>query len=220
MRKTNPKGVQHESILAHFGVHLGSFWIHFEAGGAPGSLWAALGAGVVKKREKVANFPPKPPPKKRPKSVRTPQKIFRRLFCVFVVAFFASRFWERKRVVQRGSKSTKLGPKAVTALCETCAGMAGLHSARICSTFCNIFPPTFSRSFFDCKKRQKGTKRDTKPMGKKCAGDFGAILGSTLLRQERGGGIFCCYIAALSALSQTLPGMSRSHIAGFRVSQG
>ena len=62
LRKTKPKGVQHESILEHFGLHLGSFWLHFEAGGAPGSLWAALGAGVVKKRAKVANFPPKAPP--------------------------------------------------------------------------------------------------------------------------------------------------------------
>ena len=62
LRKMKPKGVQNESILEHFGVHLGSFWSHFEAGGALGSLWAALGAGVVKKRAKVANFPPKAPP--------------------------------------------------------------------------------------------------------------------------------------------------------------
>ena len=62
LRKMKPKGVQHESILEHFGVHLGSFWSHFEAGGAPETLWAALGAGVVKKRGKSANFPPKAPP--------------------------------------------------------------------------------------------------------------------------------------------------------------
>ena len=156
MRKMKPKGVQHESILEHFGVHLGSFWSHFEAGGALGSLWAALGAGVVKKREKVSKKPVRPRPPRvtiwrhfRPKS---PKNIFRRLFCGFLVVFFASRFSERKSVVQRGVKIDKSGQKSVKALCDTCAGMGGLHSALIFSTFLFIFPLPFSRSFFDSRK--------------------------------------------------------------------
>ena len=109
LRKMKPKGVQHESILEHFGVHLGSFWSHFEAGGAPETLWAALGAGVVKKRGKSANFPPKAPPLNWGRNRPKPKKhIFRRLFCGFLVAFSEGRFWERKSVVQRGSKSTKV----------------------------------------------------------------------------------------------------------------
>ncbi len=156
LRKMKPKGVQYEGILEHFGVHLGSFWIHFEAGGAPGSLWAALGAGVVKKRAKVSKKPVRPRPPRvtiwrhfRPKS---PKNIFRRLFCGFLVVFFASRFSERKSVVQRGVKIDKSGQKSVRALCDTCAGMGGLHSALIFSTFLLIFPLPFSRSFSDSRK--------------------------------------------------------------------
>jgi hypothetical protein len=109
LRKMKPKGVQHESILEHFGVHLGSFWIHFEAGGAPGSLWAALGAGVVKKRAKVTNFPPKAPPQIEAEIGQNPNKIYSGVFfVVFWWPFSRVGFGSEKVSSKGGSKSTKL----------------------------------------------------------------------------------------------------------------
>jgi hypothetical protein len=64
-----------------------------------------LGARVVKKREKVRNFPPKAPPKMEPKMDQNPQKTY---FVVFFLVFWGSfsrvGFGSEKGVQKGGSK--------------------------------------------------------------------------------------------------------------------
>ncbi len=82
------------------------------------------------------------------------------------------------------------------------------------------FSPALFEVFFRLQKVTKRHKKRYKTELQKVRRRFWLHFGIHFAKKGEGGGIFCCYIAALSDLSQTLPGMSRSHIAGFRVSQG